>query len=136
MALSVALAAPPALTLDGAWVRWIPAPVPNTALYGVLVNPTDHDVRLVGATTVVAASCMPMTTHREDTGSPSGPVVSMVKVDALNVPAHGRRALQPGGDHLMLMGLSAPLAEGATIEITLRFEGAAPLTVRVPVLRK
>jgi periplasmic copper chaperone A len=136
MALSATLAAPPALKLEDAWVRWIPAPVPNTALYGVFVNPTDHDVRLVGATTVVAASCMPMTTRKEDTGSPSGPVVSMVKVDALSIPAHGRRALQPGGDHLMLMGLNTPLTAGADVEITLLFEGAAPLTVRVPILRK
>ena len=136
MALSATLAAPPGLKLEDAWVRWIPAPVPNTALYGVLVNPTDRDVRLVGATTVRAASCMPMTTHEEDTGSPSGPVVSMVKVDALSIPAHGRRTLQPGGDHLMLMGLNGPLTEGTDVEITLQFEGAAPLTVHVRVLRK
>jgi periplasmic copper chaperone A len=77
-----------------------------------------------------------MTTRKEDTGSPSGPVVSMVKVDALSIPAHGRRALQPGGDHLMLMGLNTPLTAGADVEITLLFEGAAPLTVRVPILRK
>lgn len=136
MALSATLAASPGLKLEDAWVRWIPAPVPNTVLYGVLVNPGDHEVRLVGATTVVAASCMPMTSRKQDTGSPSGPVVSMVKVDALSVPAHGRRTLRPGGDHLMLMGLNAPLSEGSEVEITLHFTGADPLTVRVPVLRK
>jgi len=136
MVLSVTLAAPPALQLEDAWVRWIPAPVPNTALYGVLVNPTDHEVRLVGATTTAAATCMPMTTRKQDTGSPSGPVVSMVNVDALTVPAHGRLTLAPGGDHLMLMGLTAPLTEGTDVEVTLRFESAAPLTVRVVVLRK
>jgi hypothetical protein len=136
MALSATLAAPPTLTLQDAWLRWIPAPVPNTALYGVLVNDTNVDVRLVGGTTVLAASCMPMTTHKEDTGSPSGPVVSMVPVEALIVPAHGRLRLEPGGDHLMVMGLKSPLIEGTEAELTLRFDGAPPLTVNVPVLRK
>ena len=136
MALTAALAAPPPLHLEDAWVRWIPAPVPNTALYGALVNPTDQDLHLVGATTSMATSCIPMTTRKQDTGSPSGPIVSMVPVDALTVPAHGRLKLEPGGDHLMLMGLTAPLSEGTVIELSLRFEGAAPLTVRAPVLRK
>jgi hypothetical protein len=135
-ALSATLAAPPTLELQDAWLRWIPAPVPNTALYGVLVNATNEDVRLVGGSTAVAASCMPMTTRKEDTGSPSGPVVSMVPVEALIVPAHGRLRLEPGGDHLMVMGLKSPLTEGTEAEITLRFDGAPPLTVNVPVLRK
>jgi hypothetical protein len=135
-ALSAGFAAPPGLQLEDAWVRWIPSPVPNTALYGVLVNPTDRDVRLVGATTTVAQAAMPMTTRKLDTGSPSGPVVSMVTVPALTIAAHGRLTLEPGGDHLMLMGLNAPLTEGTEVEVTLRFEGAAPLTVRVPVARK
>ncbi len=135
-ALSASLAASPGLRLEDAWVRWIPAPVPNTALYGVLVNPTDRDLRLVGATTTVARTAMPMTTRKQDTGSKSGPVVSMVTVDALTIPAHGRLTLEPGGDHLMLMGLTAPLTEGTDVEVTLRFEDATTLKVRVPVARK
>lgn len=127
---------PPVLALRDAWVRWVPAVVPNTALYGVLVNDGEHDVELVGATTEVAKMCQPMITVKKDTGSPSGPELSMEPVDALVVPAHGSLTLEPGGDHLMIMGLSAPLEAGAQVQLTLRFAGADPLTVTVPVAAK
>jgi Uncharacterized protein conserved in bacteria len=41
--------------------------------------------------------------------------------------------LEPGGYHVMLMGLTAPLAEGDAIDLTLTFEAAGEITVTVPV---
>jgi copper(I)-binding protein len=41
--------------------------------------------------------------------------------------------LAPGGYHLMLMGLKAPLRAGDTFPLTLQFEHAPPLTVTVAV---
>ncbi|MEJ2358879.1 MAG: copper chaperone PCu(A)C [Deinococcales bacterium] len=135
-AATSAAASPPTVELQQGWVRWLPPTVPNTALFGVLVNPTDHPVRLVGGGTTVAKRCAPMKTVRKDTGSASGPVMEMVTVDALVVPAHGRLVLEPGGDHLMIMGLRKALVVGEPIQLTLTFEGAEPLTVSVPVVRK
>jgi copper(I)-binding protein len=135
-AATSAAASPPTVELQQGWVRWLPPTVPNTALFGVLVNPTDHPVRLVGGGTTAAKRCAPMKTVRKDTGSASGPVMEMVTVDALVVPAHGRLVLEPGGDHLMIMGLRKALVVGEPIQLTLTFEGAEPLTVSVPVVRK
>jgi copper(I)-binding protein len=135
-AATSAAASPPTVELQQGWVRWLPPTVPNTALFGVLVNPTDHPVRLVGGGTTVAKRCAPMKTVRKDTGSASGPVMEMVTVDALVVPAHGRLVLEPGGDHLMIMALQKALTAGESIQLTLTFEGAEPLTVSVPVVRK
>ncbi|MEJ2287441.1 MAG: copper chaperone PCu(A)C [Deinococcales bacterium] len=135
-AATSAAASPPTVELQQGWVRWLPPTVPNTALFGVLVNPTDHPVRLVGGGTTVAKRCAPMKTVRKDTGSASGPVMEMVTVDALVVPAHGRLVLEPGGDHLMIMGLRKALVVGEPIQLTLTFEGAEPLTVSVPVVQK
>ena len=132
----VVAASPPTVALQQGWVRWLPPAVPNTALFGVLVNRSDHAVRLMGGRTPVAQRCAPMKTVRKDSGSASGPVMEMVTVDALVVPAHGRLVLEPGGDHLMIMGLHKALAVGESIQLTLTFEGADPLTVRVPVVRK
>ena len=129
-------ATPPTLELQDAWIRWVPSVVPNTALYGVLVNHGAVPVALVGGVTPAATMCKPMTTVKQDTGSPSGPVFTMEPVDALSVPAHGTLKLEPGGDHLMVMGLAAPLRLGTELELTLRFDGAAPLTVTVPVLER
>ncbi|KPF84012.1 hypothetical protein IP70_17670 [alpha proteobacterium AAP38] len=41
--------------------------------------------------------------------------------------------LKPGGLHIMLMGLKAPLKQGESFPLTLNFEKAGALTVNVPV---
>lgn len=47
----------------------------------------------------------------------------------LALPAGQAVALASGGDHVMLMGLSRPLADGDTVSLTLGFEKAEPVTV-------
>ncbi|MBW6533152.1 copper chaperone PCu(A)C [Sphingomonas sp. RRHST34] len=49
--------------------------------------------------------------------------------DGLEVPAGGEAALAPGGNHIMLIGLKAPLKEGERIPATLRFARAGTLKV-------
>lgn len=51
-----------------------------------------------------------------------GDVMRMRQVQAVDVPAGGKVELKPGGLHLMLMGLKAPLQAGKTVPITLNFE--------------
>jgi copper(I)-binding protein len=41
--------------------------------------------------------------------------------------------MRPGGIHLMLIELSAPLKEGDTLSLTLNFEQAGALTVEATV---
>jgi len=53
--------------------------------------------------------------------------------DGLAVPANGRLELKPGGYHIMLIGLKAPLELGKTIPLTLRFERAGAVQVQVKV---
>lgn len=60
-------------------------------------------------------------------------VMKMAPAGALELPLHGTLEMKPGGYHIMLMGLAAPLRKGDEIEITLRFEKAGDVTVRVPV---
>lgn len=42
-------------------------------------------------------------------------------------------SLRPGGNHLMFMDLARPLKAGEHVEVTLVFEKAGPVTVRMPV---
>jgi len=49
------------------------------------------------------------------------------------VPAGGMHALKRGGDHVMFMGLSAPMEPGSTIDVTLTFEQAGDVMVTIPV---
>jgi copper(I)-binding protein len=55
----------------------------------------------------------------------------------LPLPARQTVELKPSGYHVMLMDLKQPLAKGATVPMTLRFEDAkgvaSTLAVQVPV---
>ncbi len=41
--------------------------------------------------------------------------------------------MAPGGLHIMLMGLKAPLQQGGSLTLDLTFEHAGAVTVQVPV---
>lgn len=53
--------------------------------------------------------------------------------DGLPLPAGETVTLEPSGKHLMLMDLTGPLTEGETLDVTLTFERADPVTVQLPI---
>ena len=62
-----------------------------------------------------------------------GDVMRMREVEAIELPAGQTVELKPGGLHLMLMGLKAPLKAGETVPVTLKFEKAGEVTVQLKV---
>ncbi|MFV0524818.1 MAG: copper chaperone PCu(A)C [Acidimicrobiales bacterium] len=54
--------------------------------------------------------------------------------DGLELPAGEPVVLEPGGYHVMLMGLVEPLQAGSELEITLEFAEASPQTMLVAVM--
>lgn len=54
--------------------------------------------------------------------------------DGLPVPAGETVTLKPGGFHLMFMNVDTPLAEGDQVEVTLTFEKAGSVMLKMPVL--
>lgn len=66
-----------------------------------------------------------------------GMVMRMRKIDAAAVPPHGQLVFAPGGNHVMFVGLKAPLKEGDSLPVTLVFEHAgaieAVMSVRKPM---
>jgi copper(I)-binding protein len=61
-------------------------------------------------------------------------VMTMRKLDSgVAVPPGKTVAFAPGGYHLMLMGLKAPLKEGDRVKATLTFEKAGPVEVTINV---
>ncbi len=83
--------------------------------------------RLVGAESPAAAR-VEIHTHIHEGG-----VMMMRKVEGIDVPAGGEAALEPGGDHLMLFGLTGVLKAGDRFPLTLLFEKAGAVTVEVRV---
>lgn len=53
--------------------------------------------------------------------------------DGIAIPAGATASLKPGGNHLMLIGLKAPLAQGQTVPVTLTFKKAGAVKVQLTV---
>ena len=53
--------------------------------------------------------------------------------EGLVVPSNGKLTLAPGGAHVMIMGLKAPLKAGEQFSLTLQFERSRPERVEIQV---
>ena len=119
---------PPQVT--DAWARPQPDARMMSALYFVVRNPTSRSV------TLTAVSCGGVAmAHLHQTVDSAG-VLRMVPLDSVAVPARDSVAFRPRGMHVMLMGLSAPLAPGGTLRCTAVLSGGQRLpftaAVRAP----
>lgn len=116
-----------ALAVSDGWVRASLGRNPNTGGYVTVSNPGPEADRLTGA----ACDCADRVELH--TVSTEGGVMRMSAVEAMEVPAGGALTLAPGGDHLMFLGLVAPLADGETVRVTLSFERAGEVAAELPV---
>ena len=115
------------LAVRAAWARATPPGAKVGAAYVTIANGGGLDDRLVAAASPAAAK---VTVHA--TAEESG-VATMRPLRAPVLPAGETLVMRPGGTHLMLTGLSAPLREGDTVELALTFEKAGALTVEAIV---
>lgn len=99
----------------------------NGAAYMNLRNTGGQPDRLVSASTPIART-VELHTHIRD-----GEVMRMRPVADIPVPAGQTVRLRPGGLHVMLIGLTEPLRQGATAPLTLRFERAGEATVQLEI---
>ncbi len=61
-------------------------------------------------------------------------MMMMQEIDGgIAVPAGETTTLQPGGLHVMLMGLSGQLVEGESFQLTLEFQEAGKVDITVPI---
>ena len=117
------------VSVSQAWARALPAGLPNGAAYLTLSNHGDTSITLVAASSSVADRLeFHATKHHGDTAS-------MHSMDGIEIPPHRDIALEPGGMHLMLIGLTTPLHEGTQFTVTLTFDDGFELEVLIPVQR-
>ncbi|MCA0432901.1 MAG: copper chaperone PCu(A)C [Proteobacteria bacterium] len=62
-----------------------------------------------------------------------GDVMQMRPMERLDIEPNQTVKLAPGGNHIMLEGLKAPLKNGSTISLLLTFEKAGEIRLDVPV---
>ena len=107
------------------------APTAKAGAAYVSVMTNGPDDRLLGAKSP-AARRVEIHTHIAD-----GDVMRMRPVkEPLPLSAGEPIKMAPGGVHIMLMGLNAPLVKGAPIPITLVFETAGEIAFDVPVIER
>jgi len=117
------------VAVEGAWVR---ASVQGQKATGAFMKLTARDgARLVGASSPVAGVTEVHEMKME------GDVMKMRALPVLELPAGKAVTLAPGGYHVMLLDLKAPLARGTNVPLTLVFRDAkgveSRLDVSVPV---
>lgn len=116
------------MMVTDAFARASATPVAKSgAAYVSIMNHGADADRLVEITTPAARSAELHVTVMD------GDLMRMEPAGPIDLTAGGTLAMKPGGLHIMLMGLVAPLQQGTELVLTLRFEKAGDLTVKVPV---
>jgi periplasmic copper chaperone A len=123
----ITVAADPAgIACEQVWARPTAGAGTTGAAYFTLTNNGPAD-QLIGASTPIAASAGVHETI-DDNG-----VMKMRPVASIALAPDRPVTFRPGGYHVMLIGLKAPLKVGDSFPLTLSFAHAQPLTVTVKV---
>ncbi len=122
---SCSAASEPEINIEHAWARATVAGQPSTAVYLDIENGGGED-RLLSVSTPIGAASIHATTMANG-------VMRMRPLDDVPVPARSGVALKPGGPHIMVTLLQAPLAAGSTVPLDLKFERSGTVRVAVPV---
>ncbi len=115
------------VTITDAWVK--SAETGMSAAFGDLANTGTEDVTVVSATTEASS----MIELHETVENDSGEMVMREKDGGFIIPAGGSFMLEPGGNHIMLMDLTAPLVAGDDVTFTLTFADDSTLEFTAPV---
>lgn len=111
------------------YVRLAPPNAPAAGAFMVIRNTGSKDVKVVKADNP-ASRVTELHTHLNEAG-----VMKMRQVPAIEIKAGGEAKLQPGGLHIMLIELKAPMQEGDNIAITLGFDDGSSKQVDAKVMR-
>ncbi|MFT6607056.1 MAG: copper(I)-binding protein [Halocynthiibacter sp.] len=132
LAAGLSFAALPALaeiTIENAYAKAAASVGKSSAAFFEIVNSGPEADRLIDAKSD-AAKRVELHTHK-DMGE--GIMKMMHVPEGFEIGAGETHALERGGDHVMIMGVVAPLVAGETVSITLVFEQAGEITLDVPI---
>lgn len=110
-AAALAASAARELRIEDGWVRAMPPNARMTAAYMTLSNPGDSAISIRGASSPDAADVSLHETRSTADG------VTMRAVESLTIEPGEQVQLEPGGLHLMLMGLDVPPRAGNSLSL-------------------
>ena len=111
------------IQISDPYVRMVPPNSPATAAFMELKNTSDKNHALVSAKAYFNKTTE-LHNHIHDNG-----VMRMRQVQQIDLPAGKSTALKPGGFHIMLIGLDAPVQKDQNIKIDLTFEDGSTKTI-------
>lgn len=101
----------------------------SAAVYLRIDNPCPGDDILMSVTSEYANRTELHRLLESDSG-----VVSMTRLsEGIPIPAQGLQTLQPGGFHIMLMGLTGKHRKTDSVELNLSFRHAGEISITAPV---
>lgn len=110
-----------------AWARSTPAVADTAAVYLTLTNDSENEQSIVGAT---SDRCGSMEIHETTI---DGGVMEMDRLGELVIPAGETVHLEPGGLHLMCLGVEEPLVadDSFVVDLEMRTDRLLRLDVKV-----
>jgi copper(I)-binding protein len=126
LAATPPIAVGPELTIQDAWIRWLPADLP-AAGYLTLINTGAKPLNLIAATSPAYTQ---VTLHRTVN---LGGGMQMTAVEHITIDAHSSLDFAATGYHMMLMQATKPLRPGDRVPITLRFADGSSVLVQFEV---
>ena len=117
------LAANAEITASDAWARATPPGMPMGAVYTVFQNSGDQAVEVIGLETPVARAA-----EIHESVEIEGQM-RMREITPFIIPAKDAVRLEPGGKHVMLMGLKRALVQGERFPLLLKLSDGSTLPV-------
>ena len=117
------------VSVQDPYVRLAPPNAAATGAFMVIRNTGDKDVKVIKADNPVSKATE-LHTHLNEGG-----VMKMRPVPAIEIKAKGEAVLKPGGLHVMMIDLKAPLKEGDSVPITLTFDDGSSKQVDARVAK-
>ena len=118
------------LSVREAWVAEALPGQSMTAAYMIIANEGDVDEELLSMDSEIAENVELHTMEQQ------GEMMRMRRVDSIVIGAGDEVALEPGGLHIMLIGLTREINAGDTVESKLTFESKKNLTVSAPIKKR
>ena len=117
------------LLWEKAWVRSMPPGTEVAAAYGHITNQSAQTVVITSIRSSVGEAA-----QIHDVIA-NGDQRRMVQLDAVTLAAGETAALIPGGQHIMLLGVTTPPPEGSLVELCLLLKDGAERCTSAPVQR-
>ena len=118
--------AAPGMRIENGWIRAMPDALPSGG-YFVLRNVGQTSETLIGAR---SPACGMLMLHVSEN---KGGMSTMRHVESLDIAAGRTLEFKPGGYHLMCMQATAAIKPGATVAVTLLFQGGMSVTAEFAV---